>query len=255
MTKTKAGFNRANSEYECSLTGGSLVALETAEKSNAIRTWLTGTVKTTAKYFWLNTATRRNASSPFSGNWTWLWISTQNNSYSEFGYDNWGANQSTNFNGDSVYLATKDYKLYVAVGKDAYFNGANESIGVLCETTKNSLTKSQINVVLSEQSQAYTLAQQTADQFKYTVNITLSGSTKASEVKEPSLQLITSELATCGKIVLNSSASELFTKDSTFSVDICGADLNSDMNSEQFNKLLSSALLKAWLRSRPGKCL
>jgi hypothetical protein len=39
-TKTAAGFNRANSEYECSLSGGYLAALETADKSNALRAWL-----------------------------------------------------------------------------------------------------------------------------------------------------------------------------------------------------------------------
>lgn len=69
-----------------------------------------------------------------------------------------GPEQSTNFNGDSIYLKTADYKLYVGTGSESYYNSATESIGVLCETKVNSLTSSQISISLKKKDTAYTLS-------------------------------------------------------------------------------------------------
>ena len=116
---------------------------------------------TKSKYVWLNTALQGNTTvnssmNAFSGNWTWVWVSGVTNTLTPFTYDNWGLLQSNNFNGDSIYLNTSDYKFYVGVGSNIYYNASFESIGVLCEIAASSLTTSQINILGQTSTQAYT---------------------------------------------------------------------------------------------------
>lgn len=158
VSKNTASFSKPNAEYECSLTGGSLVSLETTEKLEAVKTWLKDVKKTSDKYFWLNTAIQRDPSNAFSSNWTWVWLSSQTNSYSNFTYDNWAAGEATNFNGDSVYMKISDGKFYVRAGSQVYYNASNgESVGVMCEAKMNGLASSQINILLKSSNDAYTL--------------------------------------------------------------------------------------------------
>ena len=92
----------------------------------------------------------------FSGNWTWVWVSGVTNTLTPFTSDNWGLLQSSNFNGDSIYLNTSDYKFYVGVGSNIYYNTSSESIGILCEIAASSLTTGQINILSQTSTQAYT---------------------------------------------------------------------------------------------------
>ena len=247
VTDTKVNkFNKKSAEYQCELNGGSLVAFETQEKLNAVTEWLKTVKKTTSKYFWLNTASQRSGvETAFNSNWTWVWVSTQSNAYKPFSYDNWGVDQSTNYNGDSVYLKSDDYKFYVGTGSQVYFNSTFESAGILCETTVTSLASNQINILLNKQTEAYTLNKQKAYQFNYTVNITLTGTQSDTQVITPSADLTKSQLGQCGKTVLDNNGANLFTEPQTFSIDLCGNAMlvNTD--------IVAKSLLKAWLVSRP----
>jgi hypothetical protein len=184
------GFSKQAADYNCKINGGSLASIETLTKLNAVVNWLKSkslskcllifihlffnfhsfifldTKQTQeqkkASYFWLNTASQRNNSlnatalNGFSSNWTWVWVSGISNSYASFSYDNWGPFQSTNFNGDSVYLNASDFRFYVGLSSQSYFNSSFQYAGVLCESAVNGLSTSQINLLPISSSQAYT---------------------------------------------------------------------------------------------------
>ena len=117
---------------------------------------LVDTAFTQSEYFWLNTAIYR---SNLASSITWVWLSPET-SYRivPLSYDNWGPQQLSNFDGDSIYLNTNDYKFYVGVGSQIYYNSNYQSAGVLCESFTNGLARNQINVVEVSQVPANTIA-------------------------------------------------------------------------------------------------
>ena len=105
-----------------------------------------------SKYFWLNTAIYRNASVT---NWQWVWVSSITSSMQTFAFNNW-YNGTFDFNGDSVYLSTRDYKFYVGNGGQLYYNSSFENIGILCEAPVNPMSNNQINILLLSKTAAFT---------------------------------------------------------------------------------------------------
>jgi len=239
---TKVNFTKSNAEYECSLTGGSLLAIETQQKLTAIKAWLTNTKKAVNNNYWLNTATQRNSSDPFSLTWTWVWLSSQTNTYQMFNYSNWGNNQSTNFNGDSIYLNTTDLKFYVGAGNTLYL----KNTGSICEAKLNTLATSQISISLTQKNQAYTLGRQQLTQFSHDVNITLSGTIDKNLVKTPSYSTIQSSLLECSKQTLDPTNTIIFKAAQTYSVNICGNYLD-----ETRLQMFSQAIYRAWVEIHP----
>jgi hypothetical protein len=158
------GLTKQIAQSNCQLLGGSLVSFETTQKLSAVIQWLTSNLfnnfinfvyinigflypkkdvqKTQSQYYWLNTALQTS----LTGQKFWVWASNGQ----PINFD-WAASQITNFNGDSIYLNTTDNQFYVGSGSQNY----SSKSGLLCQAPVSGLSSSNLNVVLLNQTQAF----------------------------------------------------------------------------------------------------
>jgi hypothetical protein len=110
------------------------------------------TKATKSKYFWLNTALiRGNQTTP-----SWIWSSGITKTVQNIPSGIWGPFQSDTFDGDSIYLNTNDFKLYVDMGNQVPSLFGNQLAGILCESRINPLADSQINIVRETKEDIFT---------------------------------------------------------------------------------------------------
>lgn len=135
------GLTKQIAQSNCQVLGGNLVAFETLDKLTAVLQWLSSKTSS-SKYFWLNSALQTTLNSQS------LWVWASNGQMINY---NWAASQSTNFNGDSLFLNTTDNQFYVGIGSQTY----SPLSGFLCEASVSGLSSNNLNILFLNQAQAY----------------------------------------------------------------------------------------------------
>jgi len=93
--------------------------------------------------FWLNTA----LTTTLNNQQLWVWGTNGQ----PISFD-WAPNQQTNFNGvDSVYLNSTDSQFYAGIGSQNY----SSMSGIFCQAPVSGLSSNNLNVVLFNQTQAF----------------------------------------------------------------------------------------------------
>ncbi|CAF0782126.1 unnamed protein product [Brachionus calyciflorus] len=237
--KVPNGLDKAKAEYECEVTGASLITFETFEKLQSIIKWLDSKSLTNVRY-WTSSAVFRNGSTNES-NWSWIWSSKLTNKIQPISYDNWGAFQQTNYNGDSLFLNSSDYRFYVELSR-------NNLTGFICESNVNGLSDSSISIIELNQTSVFTSLGQLAIKIDYLVNVTTNETTSVkNEITNPNTTFLKETIKnTCFKqVFFDSIDGRIYSLDSLFSIDICGDLL------ETHSEFIRKAILESWLTARP----
>jgi hypothetical protein len=232
VNNNAGNITKQSSEYFCYIKGGSLISFETLDKINIVKNNIS------SKFFWLNSAIYRNSTlKP-----TWVWSSGIKHTLKIIDYDNWGVNQSNNFNGDALYVNTTDFKFYAGTSNELKVDGA-----IVCESSLYGLGDSNINIIENNRTIAFTKYGDKILQIQFSLNITPGPNIEIRRIRTPNISTYIQNAKYFSLDILTDDI-EVFPLTQSFYIDICGTGI-----SKKFFKLFEITLLKTWLAARPGK--
>lgn len=240
------GVDKLTADYECQISGASLIIFENEQKLNHVLNWLNLKQLGDNKY-WTSSAVFRNGSNNET-NWSWVWASKLSNTIHPIEFDNWGAFQEKNFNGDSLYLNKSDSRFYVELSR-------NNLTGFICESRVRGLEDLNININELSQTASFTNTGKAAITVSYLVDITTNETSSVkNEVRSPNSSLIKQVVReTCFKeAFIDNTDGRVYSFENAFSIDLCGSVNPSHLD------FIKQALIDSWLTARPGifaKCL
>lgn len=234
------GVNKPTADYECQISGASLVIFETRQKFDSVLNWI-NLKQLGDNNYWISSAVSRNGTNNESG-WSWVWASRLTNAIYSIDFDNWGAFQQRNFNGDSLYLNGIDNRFYVELSR-------NRLNGFICESKIKGLTDLNININELSQQTSFTNLGKSVVTINYSVDITTNDTSSVkNEARTPDSNLVKKIVRDiCFKeVFIDNLDGRVYSFDNAFSIDVCG---NIEPSHIDFIK---QAIVDSWLTARPG---